>query len=182
MSKATANKSTPAKKTDRRRASVKQAAFLGAYSRCGNITEAARIARVERQMHYRWMEEREYAQLFKAAHDEAIDRLERIARQRAEKGWNEVTIEKTLDAQGKVVSSKRRATKRRSDTLLMFVLNAEKPDKYKHRVTQEHTGPGGQGPVQVEMTGRLAGLSDEDLQAIIDRRAGEDPDDGTEQA
>lgn len=91
----------------RRPKESRQKRFLKAYSRCGNITEAARIAKVDRTMHYEWLKEQsEYSELFSAAQEQSIQTLESIARKRAEKS---------------------------SDVLLIFLLKSLRPAVYRER-------------------------------------------------
>lgn len=122
------------------REQAKKKAFLEAYAACGNITQAAELAGISRTSHYNWMEkDPEYPALFKAAEEQAIDRLEQEARRRALEG-----VEKPVYQGGKLVGTVREY----SDTLLIFLLKGAKPDKYRERSTTELTGPGG-GPIRV---------------------------------
>jgi hypothetical protein len=91
----------------------KKELFLTAYAETGNISEAARIARCDRHSHYKWIEDAEYAKRFAEAKEQAIERLEEIARKRAEK---------------------------HSDTLLIFLLKSLRPKVYRERREVEHTG------------------------------------------
>ena len=88
--------------------------FLAAYSKCGNVTEASRVANVSRSRHYEWLKTQpNYAQAFSHAHEEAIDSLESTARDRAVAG---------------------------SDTLLIFLLKGARPEKYRDRFEHHHSG------------------------------------------
>ena len=99
----------------------KRAAFLAAYAKMGNVSGAAKAAKISRLDHYAWLkaEDHEYAELFAAAQEEAIDTLEQEAVRRAMIG---------------------------SDVLLIFLLKGARPDKYRER--REITGAGG-GPLLV---------------------------------
>jgi hypothetical protein len=88
---------------------VNQQRFLVAYSVCGNISQAARIANVSRPQTYVWLEDPRYAEAFHEAKLQAVDRLEEEARRRAMEG---------------------------SDMLMSLLLKAHLPEKYRenHRV------------------------------------------------
>ena len=93
----------------------KKAAFLAALAKCGVISEAARACGIDRATHYDWMQlDPEYPERFNAAMEDATDELEKVARERAKAG---------------------------SDTLLMFVLNGYRSDKF--RLRHEHSGANG---------------------------------------
>ena len=119
----------------------KRRAFLAAYARCGNLSEAARIAGVNRLSHYEWLNDERYAQVFEQAQDIAIDYLEAVARDRATKGWLEPVF-----YHGEVVGHVRKY----SDTLLIFLLKGARPDKFRDNATIRHTGTGAGGAIQIE--------------------------------
>lgn len=121
---------------------AKQNAFLSAYAKHGTITHSAREAGIAPAYHYKWLDiDPEYPALFKAAHQEAVDHLEREARRRAIEGVEEPTGWYKGEPGGFV--------KKYSDTLLIFLLKGALPDKYKDR--HEHTGKNG-GPIEVQST------------------------------
>lgn len=97
--------------------------FLATLAKCGVVSEAARVARINRVTAY---DAREVDLAFAAAWDDAleqaIDSLELAAVRRAKKS---------------------------SDALLMFLLKARRPDTYRETVRQEHSGPGG-GPISLQ--------------------------------
>ncbi len=124
-----------------------QRKFLAAYSEMGNITRATEEADISRQTHYNWMsQDPEYAEAFKKAERLAADKLEEEARRRAVEG-----IEEPVYQGGELVGSKMKY----SDTLLIFLLKGNKPDKFadRQKVEQENTG---------EMTIRFVDEEDED--------------------
>lgn len=126
----------------------KKRAFLAAYARAGNVSEAARIAGINRISHYNWLASDErYAEVFAQAHEIAVDYLEAVARQRATDGWEEPVF-----YHGEVVGSVRKF----SDTLLIFLLKGARPDTYRDNATIRHTGPTG-GAIQIEGDYELAG-------------------------
>lgn len=83
---------------------AKQKAFLAAYAKTGNISDAARLAKCDRSNHYHWMADPDYAEKFQAAQDNAVEDLESVARRRAKAG---------------------------SDLLLMFLLKSLRPATYR---------------------------------------------------
>ena len=117
-------------------------AFLAAYCRVGTISEAARIAGVNRLSHYDWMvRDERYAEVFEQAQEIAADYLEAVARQRATEGWLEPVF-----YHGEVVGYVRKF----SDQLLMFTLRALRPEKFRENATIRHTGTGAGGAIQIE--------------------------------
>lgn len=101
--------------------------FLSAYSRLayikpGGISKAAREADMPNSLHYRWCkEDPEYKSRFEEVREGIADMLETEAVKRAMNG---------------------------SDQLLMFLLKGNKPEVYKERVWNEHTGKDG-GPLEM---------------------------------
>lgn len=94
--------------------------FLAALRDTGIIREACNVAGVGRSTVYERKDASpEFARLFADALEDAIEDLERTARKRAKDG---------------------------SDTLMIFLLRAHRPEKYRERF--EHSGPGG-GPIPV---------------------------------
>ena len=115
--------------------------FLDTLRRTGNVRLAANNADVPRQVAYR---ARDSSDKFRADWDEAIEEarelLEAEARRRAAIGVDEPVFYK-----GQVVGQIRKY----SDNLLMFLLKAHWPEKFRDNYAIEHSGPGG-GPVKVE--------------------------------
>lgn len=135
----------------------KKRAFLAAYSEVGNITQAAIVAGVSRQSHYDWLkEDADYPQAFRTAGEEAGERLEQEARRRAVTG-----IDKPIFQGGKQVG----VVREYSDTLLIFLMKGNMPEKYKDRVHQEHSGLNG-GPININKNIDLANLTEEELEAL----------------
>lgn len=105
---------------------LKKEAFLTAFAQCGSITKSAKAAGCCRQCHYRWMEEDpEYPRRFSDAAEEATEALEDEARRRAVEGVER----KRYNKDGDLISEETVY----SDTLLIFLLNGLKPEKYKQR-------------------------------------------------
>lgn len=130
------------------------AAFLAAYEECGNLTLAAKQAKIRREMHYRRMKaDAKYKAAFEEADQRFGDRLEAHARQLCMEGVTEpIFRESTELIEGvgpvtvyKVVGHKLRYPQQ----LIMMLLKAQKPEKY-NRDRIEHTGPNG-GPIENEL-------------------------------
>jgi hypothetical protein len=117
----------------------KRAAFLTKLADGDSVTAACKAAGMSRVTAYEW---RNTDEQFKKDWDDALeagtDTLEDVAKKRA---------------------------KRQSDTLLIFLLKARRPDKYKDRVSNEHHGPNG-GPIQTQDVSAL-----DDLTSRMDRLA-----------
>jgi hypothetical protein len=114
---------------------AKKGAFLAAYARTASITKAAKIAKVDRTSHYDWKaSDPDYLTAFEAAKELAIETLEDEAIRRAHEG-----LRKPVYQGGKRVGY----VQEYSDTLLIFLLKAARPEKYRERISAEHTGPNG---------------------------------------
>lgn len=143
--------------------------FLEAFKVSGNVTTACSAAGMRRrQTVYEWQEHDDaFAAAFREAEIEATERLEEEARRRAVEG---VVKETPIFHNGAPVATITET--KYSDTLLIFLLKARAPEKYRERQAIEHSGPGG-GPIEtrdglsdVERATRLAALLD-----IVQRRA-----------
>lgn len=100
----------------------KKRALLAAFAKTGQLSQAARAARMDDRMHWHWLKkDPAYAAAFVEAQHMVGDMLEQEAIRRAKKG---------------------------SDTLLIFLLKGAMPAKYRERY--EHTGDGG-GPLTVRV-------------------------------
>jgi len=97
---------------------LKKPAVLSAFKNCANVTRACEIADIARATFYEWLkEDPEFKAAYEATREEAIQVLEDEAIKRATIGG--------------------------SDTLLIFLLKAAKPQKYRDYVRQEISGPNG---------------------------------------
>lgn len=118
----------------------RRARFLEVLSETANVSSAAKASKISRKT---WYEHRAANAGFKAQWDEAMelgtDGLEDEATRRGREG----TL-KPVYQQGRKVGEVREY----SDTLLIFMLKARRPEKFKDRSAQELTGKDG-GPVQV---------------------------------
>ncbi len=130
-------KETKSKVSSLQKFTAKKRAFLRAYAETANITYAARAGKCSRNAHYKWLKtDKAYQETFQEAKQEAIELLEGEARRRAVQG-----VEEPVFYKGEVVG----AVQKYSDTLLIFLLKAARPEKYRDRY--EHTGPDG-GPFE----------------------------------
>lgn len=114
-------------------------AFLSALAESANVTLACRAAEIGRTAVYVLQKkDTAFALAWADAIEEAADLLEAEARRRAESGVLEPVF-----YQGMKVGSIRRY----SDPLMVLLLKAARPEKYRERLDQQITGKGG-GPVQ----------------------------------
>jgi len=106
--------------------------FLESYAETGNIGHACRAAGVSRATFYRERARNpEFDELALDAIDEAIDRLELEARRRAAEGVKRERWQRTgTDARGRPIYE-RQTIREYSDTLLIFLLKAGRPEKYR---------------------------------------------------
>lgn len=117
-----------------------QPKFLEHYAKCGNVTVAAAACGIARETVYTAkLRSKRFAQQVAAAAQESLERLEAEALRRAQIGTDEPVWMK--DENGKPV--KVDVVKKYSDTLLIFLLKALNPQKYRETVRQELSGPGG---------------------------------------
>jgi hypothetical protein len=100
--------------------------FLRAYSESGCVTTAAQVAGISRGRVYQWQEEDDqFAVAFREAGVAATESLEQEAWRRAHDGVAEPVYQ-----HGKQVGT----IQRYSDQLLMFLLRARAPERYRDRV------------------------------------------------
>lgn len=128
--------------------------FLTALAEYGNVSRAALFAGIERSTAY---DERHANPEFAAEWERALDLgtsgLEDEAKRRAFEG---VTKETPIYVRGKLMHTK--VETEYSDTLLIFLLKAHRPEKYRDKI--EHT----------LTAGSAAQLTDEALDAELKRR------------
>ncbi len=132
----------------------KQRAFLVAYSRLGNITQAAEASNITRKNHVLWMQKDgdlrdpgSYASCFTEAREDAIDRLEGEAFRRATDGVATMKFHQgqpimvpclpsdpdahvAVDENGNRCFLKPYLEYKQSDNLLMFLLKANRRNLY----------------------------------------------------
>lgn len=106
--------------------------FLAILTEGGSVKLAAGKAKIGRRTAYEW---REKDAAFAAAWDEAVeagtDALEDEALRRARDG-----VDEPVSYQGEQCGLVRKY----SDTLLIFMLKARRPEKFKERTSTEHSG------------------------------------------
>lgn len=108
-----------------------QKRFLESYAETGNIHHACREAGVSRSTFYRERARNdEFNELALDAIDAAVDRLELEAWNRAAEGETRIRTETTIDAKGRTITKRIEETVK-SDSLLMFLLKAARPEKYR---------------------------------------------------
>ncbi|HLH24832.1 MAG TPA: terminase [Chloroflexota bacterium] len=116
----------------RRQTSHWKQQFLAAFRRHGNVTRAATAAGVERTTAYKWREsDARFAAQWADAELEATEHLEGAAHDRAVEGVREPVF-----WHGEEVGYIRKY----SDRLLIFLLKARAPQKYRDNVHAEHDG------------------------------------------
>lgn len=121
-------KKTTVKRKRPRKSTTKkwQNAFIAALRKNGNITLAAKAAKIDRKTAYNLRDSDEaFGDEWADALDEAADYLEEAARQRAVKG---VTVEH-YNGEGKCLYTETKY----SDTLLIFLLKGARPEKFRER-------------------------------------------------
>ncbi len=142
----------------------KKRAFLAAIARTCNIVRAAEIVGMDRDNHYLWLKkDKAYKSAFAEAYERGLDVLESEAVRRAHEGTckpifhaGKRAMDIELDKHGKpkLVDGKQveiPAVVREYDTtLLIFLLNGGRPQKYRQRGTIEHTGKDGEKLFDVE--------------------------------
>jgi hypothetical protein len=107
-------------------------AFLATLAETCNVSEAARAAKIGRRTAYEWRDDDpSFATAWDQAEQEAADKLEREAWRRAVEG-----TDKPVTFQGMITAT----YKEYSDRMLELLLKAHRPDKFKERVANEHSG------------------------------------------
>lgn len=109
-----------------------QRAFLDAYAQLGNITAAAKAAGCDPSRHRNdWVKDPAYLAEFQEAHEQASDLLEAEALRRATRG-----TARGVYHQGKKIDT----VMDYSDSLLIFLLKATRPGKFRESVDINHSG------------------------------------------
>lgn len=133
----------------------KKRAFLATFRLTGNVTIACQEVGVHRSTIYDWREQDPaFVLAMEQARVEASDLLEEEARRRAVVGTEEPVFGRVgRDQDGEIG-----AIRRYSDSLLIFLLKGNRPDKFRERI--EHSG---QVRHDVSVQPDLSKLSAEDL-------------------
>lgn len=128
-------------------------AFLGAFEYAGMVSEACRMVGISRSTAYlERQRNEEFAVAWADVDEKVVDKLEAEAFRRAHDG-----VDKPLVSAGQLVTT----AKEYSDGLLMFLLKAKRPERYRERVDVKHGGEIRQA-VRVD----LSKLDDTDLDAL----------------
>jgi hypothetical protein len=131
-----------------KRTDAREQKFLDLLRATCNVSESARTAGICRRTAYEWREaDTVFAAKWAEAEAEAADALEREAWRRGVEG-----TDRPITYQGEITGS----YKEYSDRMLELLLKAHKPEKYKERVSNEHSGPDGKSlnpPQIVVITG-----------------------------
>lgn len=124
-----------------------------------SVSRAAREARIGRSALYAWRRDDDgFADQWSDALEEGSDRLEDEMLRRAVDG-----VERPIYHQGKLVGHVREY----SDTLLIFMLKARRPEKYRDKLRHEHTGRAG-GPIESKSDAGLSALSIDQLRQLTE--------------
>lgn len=122
---------------------TQQKKLLSTYAVTGNVSVAARAAKVSRQAHYHWLAaDPAYAEAARHAEEEAADLLEAEARRRAASGVRRPVLYK-----GQQVKINDPETGKAeplwecvySDSLMLALLKASRPDKFAERTKNENS-------------------------------------------
>ena len=118
----TVNLVTPEKKRE----------FIEHFRETGNVTKSARALEMTRQTVYSWInEDEQFKEEFENAQEEALDLMEAECKRRAEDGCLKPVFYQGMKC-GEILEY--------SDTLMMFFLKGNRPEKYKDRGEIEHKG------------------------------------------
>lgn len=140
--------------TPKKPANVWRPAFIEVLTETGNVSYAADQAGVTRQAAYLARDRSaRFAKQWDDAMERATDALEKEARRRAYEGTREPDYYK-----GEVVGH----TRKFSDTLMIFLLKAHRPKKFREQYSHEHSGPDGTPLRVVWEEGDPAPLGDDD--------------------
>lgn len=135
--------------------------FITALLKSSNVAAACRKAKVSRTWAYKERDvDAEFDAAWQEALDMALDDAESEAWRRAVKG---TVSNRQYDKDGNLIHT----TRQYSDTLLIFMLKAHRPGKYRETVRNELTGASG-GAIRVAQEHDLSKLS---LDELIQLRA-----------
>ncbi len=130
-----------------------RAAFLGAFEYTGMVSEACGMVGIARSTAYlERQRNEEFAVAWADVEERVVEKLEAEAFRRAHDG-----VDKLIVSAGKEMGTE----KQFSDSLLMFLLKAKRPERYLDRMAVAHSGK-----VEQQVRIDLAKLDDEDLDAL----------------
>lgn len=128
--------------------------WLDAFERMGTVVHACKETETARSTVYNWRQHDEaFALEWADVEEVTTERMEREAYRRAVEG-----VRRDVLYQGTKVGEEQHY----SDTLMIFMLKARRPDKYRENVKMELSG---------SVSHDLASLSDTDLAAMVDELA-----------
>ena len=130
------------KRADTRTKKQQQDEVLALYEESANITLACKKASIPRRTFYNWCKEEVFNKRYAESSVLAVGLLEDEAKRRAVNG-----VIKPVYYKGAVCGK----IKEYSDVLLIVLLKAHAPEKYKERVQAEHSGPNGK-PIETNTT------------------------------
>ena len=134
-----------------------KARFLEEFRLLGNVRLGAQAAGVHRRLVYRWKEADEaFAEELREAQLEAVEVLEGEAQRRALEGAT--SVRRVYDRTGTLIA--RREEVRYSDALLIFLLKAWAPEKYRERF--DHRLANGDGSPLFPLAALREALADAD--------------------
>lgn len=129
----------------------RRAAFLVALEEHATVLHACKAIGVSRNCVYQLRQrDEEFALAWADVEERVVERMEREALRRGVEG-----VERDVYYKGEVVGQERQF----SDTLLIFMLKAARPEKYRENVKVEHSG---------SITHDLAAMTDEQLRELAD--------------
>ncbi|MEM7515546.1 MAG: terminase [Planctomycetota bacterium] len=119
----------------------KKRAFLAAYAETGTLRAASRASGVSRRSHHNWIaNDAAYAEAVAEARELASDRLEDEARTRAIEGMRRYKFDRNGDPIKHPETGEPYYEHAYSDTLLIFLLKGNNPEKFGDRIEQTHKG------------------------------------------
>ena len=122
--------------------SLQQRRFLAAFAASASVIQAARWAKLSRQAHYNWMkDDPTYPERFERVKAQAARTLEDEAVRRAHEG-----LRREIRYKGRVVGHEIEY----SDTLMLALLKANSPEKFRDRSETAITTPDGPITIRVE--------------------------------
>ncbi len=120
---------------------TKQRAFLAAYAECCNVRNAAACAGVNRRRVYEWKASSEaFRQAMRIAEDLGVEALEDEAVRRAQEGLRRYKFTRGGEPIKHPVTGEPYFEHEYSDTLLIFLLKAKRPEVYRERHQIQHAG------------------------------------------
>lgn len=129
----------------------KRDSFLEELRLRGNVFDACQVADLTRSVAYAWrQDDADFAAAWETALDEAADRMEREAHRRAVEG-----VDKPIYHQGVRVD----VVREYSDTLLIFLLKAARPEKFRENKA-----------ITLITPDKAADMTDEELEAELKKR------------